>query len=623
MKHSDLAYSDPARQVSGSGLRLLVIAAVLGLVASCTAGTGQRPVPSLAGFPEVSQTVGPSGMKVGFPGGWVKVPAGAIAGEKMLHIRVASPMPASSAARLMHSLAAGVTVDLSGLQPQRPLSVALPVPQPLPAGVSPQALFVAAVESPGAAPRLLATRYDSTDHTLIAQASHLSSFYPVWLDGQAVAQWLASTMVQVLQIRVPRPACADQPFALADGSTLKFTSGPWSAGSDPLLWGCLAASNTQPGNVVAALTDNRPMGYTVQIAPGASVNRDPPTLDSGTARLLFDIASAGNARNLELLTAASTIRISIPGGGLSSAGAPVIVAAVRANMAVVAASAAQSAFLILEGLLQVIAAPESATLSATLDASGNIDCITAAVTAPGPIGLDQVLGGTQLGLRCLGSVLKGSATGIALTVLAAVTSFIATFTGALNLVLSQLTGTDTFTVALQRIPATSIPTDQNYWANRTYTVACPGLASQPFSVTVHNGVGHAAPQNGNAQGFDIGVGGPDGFAIGDLTGSGQPEVAIVIGCHPSQTSPGNATNEVQIFAAGPNGPKMLARLTPPFPNSSYPPVFGGLNPVFQIRDGALITSVQAWAPGDCHACASIHRTISWRWNGQTFVPTTS
>ena len=167
---------------------------------------------------------------------------------------------------------------------------------------------------------------------------------------------------------------------------------------------------------MAALTDNRPMGYSVQIAPGASVVRDPPTLDSSTARLLFDIASAGHARNLELLTAASTIRISVPADGLPSAGAPVIVAAVRANMAVVAASAAQSAFLILEGLLQVTAAPESAALNAALAASGNIDCITGAVTTPGPVGLDQVVGGTQLGLRCLGSVLKGGATGVALTV---------------------------------------------------------------------------------------------------------------------------------------------------------------------------------------------------------------
>jgi hypothetical protein len=562
-------------------------------------------------------------MRVRFPGGWVDVPGGAISRERALHVRTASPMSSTSAARLMHSLAAGITVSLSGLQPQRPLSIALPVPKSLPAGVRPQVLFVAAVESPGDAPHLLATRYDGTDHKLVAQASHLSSFYPVWLDGQAVVRWLASTMVQVLQVRVPRPACAGQPVVLADGSTLKFTSGPWSTGSDPLLWGCLAASDSEPGHIAASLTDNRPMGYSVQIAPGASVNRDPPTLDSSTARLLFDIASAGHARGLELLTAASTIRISVPAGGLPSAGPPVTVAAVRTNMAVVAASAAQSAFLMLESLLQVIAAPEAAALSTALDASGNIDCITATVTTPGPVGFDQVLGGTQLGLRCLGSVLKGRATGIALTVLAAVTSFIATFTGALNLVLSQLTGTDTFTISLQRSPAPAIPTGQTYWTNGTYTVACPGLASEPFSVTMHNGVGHGAPQNDASAGFDVGAGGANAFAVGDLTGDGRPEVAIVIGCHPSQTSPGNATNEVQIFAAGPAGPKMLARLTPPFPDSPFPPVFGGLNPVFQIRERTLVTSVQAWAPGDCHACASINRTTSWRWNGQVFMPSTS
>jgi hypothetical protein len=600
----------------------LVIVIVLGLVASCSAGTSPRRTPLPASFPEVAQTVGPSGMKVRFPGGWVDVPSGAVARERTLHVRTAAPLPSAPAAKLMHALTAGVTVDLTGQQPQRPLTVALPVPSALPAGVRPQALFVAAAEGPGTAPRLLAARYDSADHLLIAQASHLSSFYPVWLDAQATVQRIASTMAQLLQIRVPRPACVNKPVTLVDGSTLKFASGPWAGGPDPLLWGCLTGSAADPGHVVVALTDNRPMGYSVQLAPGASVNRDPPTLDSSTARLLFDIASAGHARNLELLTAASTVRITVPGSGLPSSGPPVVVAAVRANMAVVAASAAQSAFLMLEGLLEFGSAPASAALSTALDLSGNIDCVTGAVTTTAP-SLNDVIGGTQLGLRCLGSLLQGRATAFALTLLAAVTSFFATFTGALNLVFSQLTGTGTFTVGLQRSPAASIPADPGYWANRGYIVACPGLAAQPFPVTVQNGLGHGAPQSGAAAGYDVGVGGTDGFAAGDLTGDGRPEVAVVIGCHPSQTSPGNATNEVQIFTAGPNGPRMLARLTPPFPTNSFPPVFGGLNPVFQISGGTLVTSVQAWAPGDCHACASVHRTVSWRWNGQVFVPTTS
>jgi hypothetical protein len=177
------------------------------------------------------------------------------------------------------------------------------------------------------------------------------------------------------------------------------------------------------------------------------------------------------------------------------------------------------------------------------------------------------------------------------------------------------------------VPGLTLSTDPNYWANSSYTVTCPGIAPQPFSVTVHNGQGHGAPQNGFAQGFDVAVGGTGGFATGDLTGDGQPEVALVVGCHPSQTSPAYYTNEVQIFTGGVNGPKLLARLTPPFPASglgNFPPLFGSrYNTVFEIRNGVLVTSVLAWAPGDCHACASINRTVSWHWNGKSFVPSIS
>lgn len=599
------------------------VAAVLGLVVSCTAGTSQSRTPPPGGAVEVSQVVGPSGMKVRFPGGWVDVPAGAVARQQTLHVRSAPPLPSAPASRLMHSMARGITVDLSGLQPRRPLSIALPVSSALPSGVRPQALFVATVPSQGAAPLLLAASYDSTDHVLITQAGHLSSFYSVWLDGQSVVRWLTGTMAQLLQIRAPRPPCVDQPVQLADGSTVKYAPGTWSDRTDPLLWGCLAGSGSDPGHVVVALTDNRPMGYSVQLAPGASLSRDPPTLDSSTARLLFDIASAGKARDLELLTAASTVRITVPDTGLASGGPPVVVAAVRANQAVVAASAAQTAFLILDALLEHGTGRASAALSAALEESGNIDCVMGAVTAPAPLGLDQVVGGAQLGLRCLGPILKGSGA-VAVAMLAIATSFFATFTGAVNLVLSQLTGTDTLTVALQRHPAAPIPTDPNYWANQSYTVACPGIAPQRFSVTVHNGHGHGAPQSGFSQGFDVVVGGTGGFAAGDLTGDGQPEVALIIGCGPSQAGPSYYTNEVQVFTAGVNGPKLLARLTPPFPASglgNFPPIFGSrYNPVFEIHNGVLVTSVLAWAPGDCHACASINRTVSWRWNGQSFVP---
>ena len=392
-----------------------------------------------------------------FQGGWVNVPAGAITRQETLHIRTAPTLPSAPSAKLMHPLATGVSVDLSGLQPLRPLTIALSVPRTLPSGARPQNMFVATVPSSGpAAPVLLATHYDSADQMLVAQADHLSSFYPVWLDGQALVGQFTREMAEVLQIRAPQPACAGQKVSLADGSTVQLAPGAWSSGTDPLLWGCLTSSDSHPGQVVVTLTDNRPMGYSVQIAPGASVSRDPPTLDSSTARLLFDIATLGKERNLELLTPASTVHITVPGTGLPS-GTPVTVGAVRVDPGVAAASAAQTAFLLAAGLLIPVTGTSSKALSAALGSSGNLECLggeLANAASPGP---DLIVSAAQLGLQCLGTVLKGAKATLALAVLGVVTSFFSTFTGMVNLLISYFTGANTFTVVLQRTPA---PTQQ-------------------------------------------------------------------------------------------------------------------------------------------------------------------
>jgi IPT/TIG domain len=436
---------------------LLASLLVIGLLPACSSGTSKRSTASSGGLPLLSQEVGPSGMKVHFQGGWINVPAGAVAQRQTLHIRTAPPLPPGPATRLMHPLVTGVSVDLSGLQPLRPLTIALSLRRTRPSGARPQAMFIATVPSSGsAAPVLLATRYDSASQMLIAQAGHLSSFYSVWLDGQALVGRFTRTMAEVLQIRAPQPACVGQKVPLADGSTVQFAPGAWLSGTDPLLWGCLTSSDSDPGHVMVTLTDNRPMGYSVQIAPGASVSRDPPTLDSSTARLLFDAATLGKARNLELLTPASTVHITVPDTGLPS-GMPVTVGAVRANSAIVAASAAQTAFLLAAGILIPVTGPSTKALSAALDTSGNLECLDGELrnaTSPGP---ELIVSAVQLGLQCLGTVLKGAKATLALAVLGVVTSFFSTFTGMVNLLISYFTGTDTFTVALQRNPA---PTQQ-------------------------------------------------------------------------------------------------------------------------------------------------------------------
>ena len=165
-------------------------------------------------------------MTVHFQGGWINVPAGAVAQRQTLHVRTAPPLPSGPATTLMHPLVTGVSVDLSGLQPLRPLTIALSLPRTPPSGARPQTMFIATVPSSGpAVPVLLTTRYDSTGQTLIAQADHLSSFYSVWLDGQALVGQFTHTMAEVLQIRAPQPACVGQKVPLADGSTVQFAPG--------------------------------------------------------------------------------------------------------------------------------------------------------------------------------------------------------------------------------------------------------------------------------------------------------------------------------------------------------------------------------------------------------------
>jgi hypothetical protein len=432
---------------------LLASLLVIALLPSCSSGTSQRPTASLGGLLLVSRDVGPSGMTVHFRGGWIKIPAGAVAQQQMLHIRTAPPLPSATATVLMHPLVTGVSVDLSGVQPLRPLTIALSVPRTRPSGARPQTMFVATVPSSGpAAPVLLTSRYDSTGRMLIAQTDHLSSFYSVWLDGQALVGQFTHTMAEVLQIRAPQPACVGQKAQLADGSTVQFAPAAWLSGTDPLLWGCVTSSDSDPGHVMVDLTDNRPMGYSIQIAPGAAVSRDPPTLDSTTARLLFDAATLGKAGNLELLTPASTVHITVPDTGLPS-GTPVIVSAVRVNSAVVAASAAQTAFLLAAGLLVPETGLSPEALNAVLDTSGNLECLDGELTNAASPGPDLIVNATQLGLQCLGTVLKSANATLALAVLGVVTSFFSTFTGMVNLLISYFTGVNTFTVALQRTPA--------------------------------------------------------------------------------------------------------------------------------------------------------------------------
>jgi hypothetical protein len=76
---------------------LLAALLVIGLLPACSSGTNKKPAASSGGIPLVSKDVGPSGMTVHFQGGWINVPAGAVAQRQTLHIRTAPPLPSAPA----------------------------------------------------------------------------------------------------------------------------------------------------------------------------------------------------------------------------------------------------------------------------------------------------------------------------------------------------------------------------------------------------------------------------------------------------------------------------------------------------------------------------------------------
>src|SRR5260221_11665621 len=96
---ADLPRQSPAGRpsIASPGLRLFSALLVLGLVVSCISGVSQRR--TLSSFFRTA-TVRPSGARVRYPGGWVDVPAGAVARQQTLHVRTAPRLPSTSSSTL-------------------------------------------------------------------------------------------------------------------------------------------------------------------------------------------------------------------------------------------------------------------------------------------------------------------------------------------------------------------------------------------------------------------------------------------------------------------------------------------------------------------------------------------
>lgn len=152
------------------------------------------------------------------------------------------------------------------------------------------------------------------------------------------------------------------------------------------------------------------------------------------------------------------------------------------------------------------------------------------------------------------------------------------------------------------------------WLNATYTTSCGGIATQPFSVTVHNGQGQYQTTGSPYQDYNVAV---TGVAHGYLLGDGTPQTAVLLSCSPQPSN--YSVTEIQVFT--PERQELGTPLRPPnlVPNGLYNLPFFDDQP-FTIGDGLLNSGAAYYGPEDCHACGpSIQYQLSWQWTGRNFT----
>lgn len=155
------------------------------------------------------------------------------------------------------------------------------------------------------------------------------------------------------------------------------------------------------------------------------------------------------------------------------------------------------------------------------------------------------------------------------------------------------------------------------WLNTSYTTDCTGVASQPFTVAVHNGKGEYQPDGPGGMTYGVAVTGID---HGYLRGDASPQTTVLLQCSPQPSN--YLVTEIQILA--PDMTRTGAPLRPPphlVRNALYDmPYFedNGLT----IEHGLVSARAAYYGPNDCHACGpSIHYKLSWQWNGRSFTLT--
>lgn len=145
-----------------------------------------------------------------------------------------------------------------GLQPQKPLTVTIPVDTTKLDGFDPStpALALLIITEGQEKPDIVRGTWNSAEGTLTAQVPHLSLVQALFFNVDKWIKGVEATVLQSLGIEYPKPGCADQPVTIAADT--------YSAESAWAEWTCLSSAGN---SLVVSAHSNSPIPFMVKSAP--------------------------------------------------------------------------------------------------------------------------------------------------------------------------------------------------------------------------------------------------------------------------------------------------------------------------------------------------------------------
>jgi hypothetical protein len=155
------------------------------------------------------------------------------------------------------------------------------------------------------------------------------------------------------------------------------------------------------------------------------------------------------------------------------------------------------------------------------------------------------------------------------------------------------------------------------WPNALYFITCDGIAAHPFAVQLSNGKGSTpgAAAGVRSDRLDVAL---ETAATGDLLNDGSAETAVLLSCSPQPSN--GYVEEVRAFTSEGNFFGELPSPQSLVDPSAIPPAPVYIPSELSMQSGYLSAGMMFYGPGDSHATGpSIHRTITWKWDGESFT----